>query len=90
MNVWRKLARLEKMFANIVINAETLEIYCSPREVAKIEGVSVPAVYNAINSERPVKGTRYAMLEDWRWWSDSEKEKFTRKNNIYFLRGDKL
>lgn len=90
MNVWRKLARVEKMFASIVINAETLELYRSQREVAKIEGVSVPAVLNAINSERPIKGTMYAMLEDWQWWSDREKEKFTRKNNIYFLRGEKL
>jgi transcription initiation factor TFIIIB Brf1 subunit/transcription initiation factor TFIIB len=78
------------MFASIVINAETLELYRSQREVAKIEGVSVPAVLNAINSERPIKGTMYAMLEDWQWWSDREKEKFTRKNNIYFLRGEKL
>lgn len=90
MNVWRKLARVEKMISNIVINAETLELYGSQREVARIEGVSVPMVCNAINSERPIKGTMYAMLEDWQWWSDKEKEKFTRKNNIYFLRGDKL
>lgn len=90
MNVWRKLARVEKMFASIVINAETLELYASQREVARIEGVSVPMVCISINSERPIKGTMYAMLEDWQWWSDKEKEKFTRKNNIYFLRGEKL
>lgn len=90
MNVWRKLARVEKMISNIVINAETLELYRSQSEVAKIEGVSAPTVWNAIASERPIKGTMYAMLEDWQRWSDSEKEKFTRKNNIYFLRGNKL
>lgn len=90
MNVWRKLARVEKMISNIVINAETLELYRSQSEVARIEGVSVPMVCVSIKSERPIKGTMYAMLEDWQWWSDSEKEKFTRKNNIYFLRGNKL
>lgn len=90
MNVWRKLARAEKMFASIIINAETLELYASQREVANIEGVSVPMVSRYIASERPIKGTMYAMLEDWQWWSDKEKEKFTRKNNIYFLGGDKL
>ena len=85
MNVWRKLARVEKMFASIVINAETLELYRSQREVARIEGVSVPMVCISIKSERPIKGTMYAML-----FKKKKKEKFTRKNNIYFLRGDKL
>ena len=36
------------------------------------------------------KGHRFEYLEDWQYWTDQEKEKWTRKNNIYFMKGAKI
>jgi hypothetical protein len=73
-----------------IIDIETLETYRTLRECGEKIGCSGENIYQAILNRRKVKGHRFEYLEEWQYWTDKEKEKHTRKNNIYFLKGDKI
>lgn len=90
--LFKKIAKLKgkrKSTGKEVIDIETLEVYGKMSDLAKILGVSVPSIYGAIVLGRKVAGKRFEYLSEWIYWSDWEKEKYTRKNNIYFLEGTK-
>lgn len=72
-----------------VINIETLEIFDSVAEVARKHNICYNAVYNSILFGYKTKGTRYEYFDDWKFWTDKQKEKHTRKNNIFFIGGEK-
>ena len=76
--------------AKAVIDIETLEVFPSMAKAAEKYGLSVPALCSAITRGTKFAGRRFEYLQDWQYWTDREKEKFTRKNNIYFLKGNKL
>lgn len=76
--------------AKAVIDIETLEVFPSMVKAAEKYGLSVPALCSAITLGTKFAGRRFEYLQDWQYWTDREKEKFTRKNNIYFLKGNKL
>ena len=76
--------------ARPIIDVETLEVYRSGKEVAKLLGVSRPCIRQSIVLSCKVKGRRLEYLEEWTYWTDKEKEKHTRKNNIFFYRGGRL
>lgn len=42
-------------------------------------GYSAECVYMSILNGRKAKGHRFEYLEDWQYWTDYEKEKWTRK-----------
>ena len=68
-----------------VIDIETLEIWESLSHCARALNVSVNTVFQAIEMNCKAKGHR---LEYFDWWIDydnRDKEKHTRKNNIYFI-----
>lgn len=73
-----------------IIDIETLETYRTFRECGEKIGCSGERIYQAILNGRKAKGHRFEYLEIWINWTDKEKEKHTRKNNIYFLKGDKI
>ena len=73
-----------------IIDVETLEVYGSGKEVARVLGVSRPDVCQNILLRCRTKGCRLEYLEDWLLWSDKQKEKWTRKNRIFFVRGGSL
>lgn len=73
-----------------IIDIETLETYRTFRECGEKIGCSRELIYQSILNRRKAKGHRFEYLEDWQYWTDKEKEKHTRKNNIYFLKGDKI
>lgn len=68
-----------------VIDVETLEIFDSISACARKMNVNVSAIYNNILLCYKTKGRRFDFVNDWKYWSNKEKEKHTRKNNIYFL-----
>ena len=76
--------------AKAVIDIETLEVFPSMAKASEKYRLSVPALYSAITRGTKFAGRRFEYLQDWQYWTDREKEKFTRKNNIYFLKGNKL
>jgi hypothetical protein len=68
-----------------VINIETLEVFPSIRACARKHAVSESAVFQAILLGTKSGGQRFEYLEDWSYWTGREKEKHTRKNNIFFI-----
>jgi len=76
--------------ASAVIDIETLEVWKNQRECAEELGVSSACINKVLDLDsRTVRGRNLMRFADWMWWTDQEKEKHTRKNNIYFLRGEK-
>lgn len=73
-----------------IIDIETLETYRTFRECGEKIGCSGVYVYESILRGCKCKGHRFEYLEEWIHWTDKEKEKYTRKNNIYFLKGNKI
>lgn len=73
-----------------IIDIETLETYRTFRECGEKIGCSGEHIYQAILNRRKARGHRFEYLEEWTNWTDKEKEKCTRKNNIYFLKGNKI
>lgn len=67
-----------------VIDIETLEIFESITACARMLGVTVGGVYNNILIGCKTKGRRFDFFEDWQYLESKEKEKHTRKNNIFF------
>lgn len=76
--------------AKRIIDIETLETYRTLRECGEKIGCSGVCVYESILRCCKCKGHRFEYLEEWIHWTDKEKEKHTRKNNIYFLKGNKI
>ena len=73
-----------------IIDIETLETYRTLGECGEKIGCSKEHIYQAILNMRKAKGHRFEYLEEWINWTDKEKDKHTRKNNIYFLKGNKI
>lgn len=73
-----------------IIDIETLEVYPSGKHIARVLNVSRPNIRQAIILGHAVAGRHLEYLEEWGWWTDKQKEKWTRKNGIYFVNGDKL
>ena len=73
-----------------IIDIETLETYRTARECGEKFGCSGVCVCESILIGCKCKEHRFEYLEEWINWTDKEKEKYTRKNNIYFLKGDKI
>lgn len=67
-----------------VINIETLEIFRSIGQAASHYKVTHNGIVNAIIYGTKVKGNRVEFFEDWIFWTNKDKEKYTRKYNIYF------
>lgn len=69
-----------------IINLETLEVYPSITNIAKILKVSPQAIYRNIFMGWKTQGV---YLEYFNYWKEvytlKEKEKYSRKNNIYFM-----
>lgn len=68
-----------------VINIETLEIFPSVIKCAKAYGVTDAAVISAIILAHRCKHQRFEYFDEWLWWTNKEKGRYTRKNNIYFI-----
>lgn len=68
-----------------VIDIETLELFESITDCARTLGVTVGGLYNNILIGCKTKGRRLDFFEDWRYLTPKQKEKHTRKNNIFFL-----
>lgn len=73
-----------------IINIETLEVHTSLSGLAKKIKCSPSNI--CLNIVRGCKcmGFRFEYLDEWSWWTDKEKEKWTRKNGIFFINGGKL
>lgn len=68
-----------------VINLETLEIYNSQKEAAIKLGTHPTNIWRAILMGHKAKGNRIEDFEMFTYMTNKEKEKYTRKNNIYFI-----
>ncbi len=67
-----------------IINIYTLEVFDSMTEAAKEIGVSKVSIFETIHYKVKAKGTRFEYLDEWIQWPPQEKEKFSKRNNIYF------
>lgn len=67
------------------VDIETLELFESITDCARTLGVTVGGVYNNILISCKTKGRRLDFFEDWQYLTPKQKEKHTRKNNIFFL-----
>lgn len=70
-----------------LINCITLEVYDSYIDLAERLGYTVQAVYQRISMNRPIDHVMYVSYDDWLYWSDKEKERYSHLSNIYFLNG---
>ena len=68
-----------------VINIETLEVFESLTSAAIKHNVRASVLFNNILFKYKTKGNRFEYFDNWKYWSNKEKEKFTRKNNIFFI-----
>lgn len=68
-----------------VIDMETLEVWNSLEECAKYLGVSRATICQGINRNGRTKHRRLEYLYYWLALPSRDKEKYSRKNNIYFL-----
>lgn len=67
-----------------IINIYTLEVFDSMVEAAKKIGVSKVSIFETIHYKVMAKGTRFEYFDEWIQWPPQEKEKFSKRNNIYF------
>lgn len=67
-----------------VIDIETLEVFESMRACARKLNVRTSSIFGNILLKHKTKGRRFEYFDDWQYWTSKEKEKNTRKNNIYF------
>lgn len=91
--IFKRIEKLKKtdcrniVPAGSVIDVETLEVWKTKKDCARALGVSPAMVSKYASTGRQIKGRTIEEFTLWMWWSDAEKERWTRKNNIYFLRG---
>lgn len=83
-SLFNKINRVISLGEKRIIDIETLEWFDSLSDCAGKIGCSKPNVYKAILEGIKCKGRRFEYLDVWLTWNSREKEKFTRKNNIYF------
>jgi hypothetical protein len=67
-----------------VIDIETLEVFKSMRACANKLNVRPASIFGNILFKHKTKGRRFEYFDEWLHWTSQEKEKNTRKNNIYF------
>lgn len=68
-----------------VIDLETLEVWESLSQCARSLNVSNNTIFQAIEISCKAKGRRLEYFDWWLGWDNRDKEKYTRKNNIYFI-----
>ena len=68
-----------------VIDLETLEVWESLSQCARSLNVSTTDIFQAIEIGFKAKGRRLEYFDWWLGWDNRDKEKYTRKNNIYFI-----
>lgn len=68
-----------------VIDIETLEIWESLSHCARTLKVKPQTIFQAIELNIKAKGRRLEYFDWWIYWDNRDKEKYTRKNNIYFV-----
>lgn len=71
--------------ARKVIDMETLEVWKSLEECAKYLGVSRVTICQGINRNGRTRYRRLEYLDYWLSLDSRDKEKYSRKSNIYFL-----
>lgn len=70
-----------------IIDCETLEIYDSLTELGKQLNVSPARIQYTIVYGGRVKNKKFEYFDEWILLDDKEKELYTYKKNIFFLRG---
>lgn len=70
--------------AKPVIDIETLQIWPSMSSCADHLQTSPASVFGAIIGRTRCKKRLLEYFDNWLVWPNKEKEKYTRKNNIYF------
>ena len=71
--------------AKPVINIETLEVYESATDFAKKHNVTVVSVVRSITLGSKTASCRLEYFDVWKDWDNREKEKHSKKNNIWFI-----
>ena len=71
--------------AKPVINIETLEVYESATDFAKKHNITVVSVVRSITLGRKTANCRLEYFDIWKHWTNREKEKHSKKNNIWFI-----
>lgn len=83
-NRQREISSLRASMEKPVIDIESLEIYSSVKKCAEACNVTKPAVCHSILLGYRTKGRRFEYFETWMTWTNKEKERHTRRNNIFF------
>lgn len=68
-----------------IINTHTLEVFNTMKEAGRHYGVTGVAIYDSVMIGFKIKGQTLAFFDDWITWPSEKKEKFSRRNNIYFM-----
>lgn len=90
-NLFNKIKILNKgclKNTEIYIDVETLEIFRGLRDVAKKLNKHYFECCQKISGFQRINGRLIEKFEEWENWDNWEKERYTKKNNIFFYYGE--
>jgi hypothetical protein len=72
----------------LYIDVETLEIFKGLGDVSKKLKRSIVRCCESIKGFQRIDGRLIEEFDEWQQWDNWEKERYTKKNNIFFYYGD--
>ena len=72
----------------LYIDVETLEVFKGLGDVSKKLKRSIVKCCERIKGFKRINGRLIEEFDEWQKWDDWEKERYTKKNNIFFYYGE--
>jgi hypothetical protein len=86
--LFEKIKVLNRGKAKLYIDVENLELFRGLGEVSKKLGKHAVQCSEAISRLQRINGRLIEKFDEWQKWDNWEKERYTKKNNIFFIYGE--
>jgi hypothetical protein len=86
--LFEKIKVLNRGKAKLYIDVENLELFRGLGEVSKKLGKHAVQCSEAISHLQRINGRLIEKFDEWQKWDNWEKERYTKKNNIFFIYGE--
>lgn len=86
--LFEKIKVLNRGKAKLYIDVENLELFKGLNEVSKKLGKHAVQCSVAISNLQRINGRLIEKFDEWQKWDNWEKERYTKKNNIFFIYGE--